>query len=76
MRKIAEELENALMDYLMDGEASMADASVELSKSPNVLFRVATRLKERGLIDSRLCRSHYGRPELRWFMARTTAKAA
>lgn len=69
------ELENLLMDFLMDGECSIADASFELHKSPTVLFRVAARLKERGLLDNRLCRSAYGRPELRWFLARTQKAA-
>lgn len=70
-KTIAIELENRLLDYLMDGEASMADAAHELRKSATVLFRVASRLRERGLLDHRLCRSHYGRPELRWFHAKT-----
>lgn len=73
--KKGEELENVLMDYLMDGEASMADASFALRKSPNVLFRVASRLRDRGLLESRLCKSAYGRPEIRWFLARTRKAA-
>lgn len=73
--KVAVELETALLDFLMEGESSMADAAHEMRKSPNVLFRVATRLKEMGLLDSRMCRSHYGRPELRWFHARTRKAA-
>ncbi len=74
-KKIAVELEEALLDFLMEGECCIADAALEMRKSPNVLFRVASRLKERGLLDSRLCRSHYGRPELRWFHARTRKAA-
>lgn len=74
-KRPGEELENLLMDFLMDGECTMADASHELHKSPNVLFRVATRLKGRGLLESRLCESAYGRPELRWFLARTRKAA-
>lgn len=65
------ELETLLLDYLHEGEASIADASIELRKSPTVLFRVANRLKERGLLDSRMTRSAYGRPEIRWFHVRT-----
>lgn len=75
MKKHAQELENTLMDFLMDGESSMADASHELRRSANVLFRVAARLKVRGLLESRLCESAYGRPELRWFHVRTRKAA-
>lgn len=70
-----QELENALMDFLMDGESSIADASITLRKSPTILMRVAGRLQMRGLVSSRMAMSLYGRPELRWFMAKTRKAA-
>ena len=69
------QLETLLMDYLHEGEASIADASIELRKSPTILFRVASRLKERGLVDNRMAKSVYGRPELRWFLVKTKKAA-
>lgn len=69
------EIENALMDFLMDGEASLAEAAEELGRSPTVLARVASRLQQKGLICSRVGRSMYGRSEVRWSMV-MTRKAA
>ncbi|WP_420465600.1 hypothetical protein [Panacagrimonas sp.] len=66
----AEELENALMDYLMDGEATLQEACFDLKVSTPYLHRIAGYLQAQGLVDSRVC--HTGsRIEIRWFMQRT-----
>lgn len=73
--KSDQQIEDALMDRLMDGEATMTDLSCELHRTPSLLTRVAGQLKAQGLIESRLVESIYGRPEVRYYMARTRKAA-
>lgn len=75
-KRVSIEIEERLLDYLQDGEASMSKASFDLRHSPCVLFRVAMRLKASGLLDSKLSRSRYGRPQTIFFHARTKKAAA
>lgn len=73
--KSDQQIEEALMDRLMDGEATMTDLSCELHRTPSLLTRVASQLKARGLIVSRIVESVHGRAEVRYSMARTRKAA-
>lgn len=68
-------LENQFMDLLYDGEITIAEAALVMHKTPKALYRVAARLEVKGLIRSHVCRSRYGRPEVRWFLTRTRKAA-
>lgn len=72
---IGMKLENDFMDVLHDGEITIQDASLLMHKTPKALYRVAARLEVKGLIASHVCRSRYGRPEVRWFLTRTKKAA-
>lgn len=73
-RKIEQQECNQLMDYLMDGEETLQQASFDLKISTQYLARVANYLQAQGLVDSRTA-TVGGRREIRWFMQRTRRAA-
>lgn len=64
-----------LMDYLMDGEATIEEARIELPWCSGYIRRLATYCQALGLVDSRVCQVG-ARREVRWFMVRTRKVAA
>lgn len=74
-KKLGDYIANDFMDHLYEGESTISDASLILRLTPKTLYRVAARLEVQGLIASHVCRSRYGRPEVRWFLTRTRKAA-
>lgn len=70
------EIEQIFHDYLLDGESTMTQATVELKMCSSVLNAAAKRLEDRGEIERRLVTSHYKKTEWRWSVRRTQRKAA
>lgn len=73
-RNIEQQECEKLMDYLMDGEETLQQASSELKISKQYLAQIATYLQAQGLVDSRKA-TVGGRREIRWFMRRTRRSA-
>lgn len=74
-KKLSDYIASEFMDHLYDGEATISDSAMVLRLTRKTLFRVAARLEVQGLIASRVCRSRYGKTEVRWFLTRTRKAA-